>query len=325
MMQKTIQIFLFLLLITNQHSIYAANTVSACTTSEKNFQSQFDQLEKKYEKFSSEPFIKGNKPYYKTGSHKKIVYLLHGFIGSPFEMKPIANLMFKEGYTVINDLIPGHGISGTISNHFDEKTWRLHFKKTIQDLRACAIENQTEINLVGFSTGALLIHDYLIENPDFKPQSVILFSPFYKADLAFLAWIKDIASWLTPTVAVAPLYAISRYQDIQVAVKDTAHYMQNIPLDTATVIQKLGTEVYNKSDLNSDIPTLLFVSENDQVLNSDVTLEKTKKDFKNLTVVLFPKKLKIPHHLMVESVSTVAEKTWTQSADFILSHSLTKK
>lgn len=316
---------LFLVLILIQSHVFAANSVSACATSEKNFQTHFDQLEKKYETYSSETFLKDNKPYYKTGAQKKIVYLLHGFIGSPYEMKPVANLLFKEGYTVVNDLIPGHGMSGTISNHFDEKTWRLHVKKTIQDLRACATENQTEINLVGFSTGALLIHDYIIENPDFKPQSVVLFSPFYKAHLAFLTWIKDIASWVTPTVAVAPLYAISRYQDIQVAVKDTTHYMQNIPLDTATVIQKLGTEVYNKSDINSEIPALLFVSENDQVLNSDVTLEKTKKDFKNLIVVLFAKKQKIPHHLMVETVSPVAEKTWTQAAEFILNNSATKK
>ena len=309
-----------LYLLLNQNSF--ASVVS-CELAEKKFQSRFEKLELEYQKYSKETFIKDNKPYWKTNtsanSNGKIAYLMHGFIGSPYEMKPIANLLYDAGFTVVNDLLPGHGVNGRISNHYDSAQWKTHMRESIELLKSCS----ANMSLVGFSTGGLLIHDYISSNPEFKPDAVVLYSPFYKAHLAFLAWVKDIAAWVTPTVAVAPLYMVSRYQDIQVAVKDTEHYMQNIPLTTATVIQKLGTEVYNKSDITSDIPVLLFVSENDQVLNDEVTISKLKKDFKNLKVTLFEKKRKIPHHLMVDSVRAVAGQVQKEGAEFIQQNAFT--
>lgn len=294
---------------------------AACKLVEKRFQSRFEKLETDYKKYSSEKFIKDNKPYFKNGTNNKIVYLLHGFIGSPFEMKPIARLLSEKGYTVVNDLIPGHGVNGYISNHYDEKNWKAHVKENLDDLRTCS----NDISVVGFSTGGLLIHDYMSSNPNFKLQAAVFYSPFYMAHLAFLAWIKDLASWITPTVSISPLYTVSRFQDIQVAVLDKDHYMQQIPLDTATVIQKLGTEVYKKPVLNSETPALLFVSENDQVLNSDTTLEKIKSDFKNIQIQIFTKKQKIPHHLMVDSVSSVATDVQQQGANFILQNNRLNK
>jgi esterase/lipase len=314
----TILSLFFTILISTQS--FATQSIS-CIDAEKKFQSRFEKLEKDYTKYSSHKFIKDNKPTFKIGTNTKIVYLLHGFIGSPFEMKPIARLLTEKGYTVVNDLIPGHGVNGRISNFYDERAWKAHVKENLDDLQKCS----NDISVVGFSTGGLLIHDYMSSNPNFKPQAAVFYSPFYKPHLAFLAWIKDLASWITPTVAVSPLYTLSRFQDIQVAVLDKDHYMQQIPLDTATVIQKLGKEVYNKPILNSETPTLLFVSENDQVLNSDVTLEKIKTDFKTVQIQLFAKKQKIPHHLMVDSVSSAAEVVQRQGAEFILYNSKTTK
>ncbi len=313
------QFFIFIFNIILFQPTYALT--AACTLAEKRFQSRFEKLETDYKKYSPEKFIKDNKPYFKNGTNNKIVYLLHGFIGSPFEMKPIARLLSEKGYTVVNDLIPGHGVNGYISNYYDEKKWRAHVKENLDDLQTCS----TDISVIGFSTGGLLIHDYMSSNPNFKPQAAVFYSPFYTAHLAFLAWIKDLASWITPTVSVSPLYAVSRFQDIQVAVLDKDHYMQQIPLDTATVIQKLGTEVYNKPAFNSETPALLFVSENDQVLNSDTTLEKIKSDFKNVQIQIFTKKQKIPHHLMVDSVSSVAIDIQRQGANFIFQNNRLNK
>ncbi len=311
---------LYLLLTQNSFA-----SVASCELAEKKFQSRFEKIEVEYQKYSKETFIKDNKPYWKTNksvnSNGKIAYLMHGFIGSPYEMKPIANLLYDAGFTVVNDLLPGHGVNGSISNHYDSTQWKNHVNESIELLKSCS----ANISLIGFSTGGLLIHDYISSNPEFKPDAVVLYSPFYKAHLAFLAWVKDIAAWVTPTVAVVPLYMVSRYQDIQVAVKDKEHYMQNIPLTTSTVIQKLGTEVYNKSDITSDIPVLLFVSENDQVLNDEVTISKLKKDFKNLKMTLFEKKRKVPHHLMVDSVSSVAGQVQKEGAEFIQQNAFTSQ
>ena len=310
---------LIALVCLNCPTVFAAK--NACVTAEVNFSSRFENLQQDYRKYDSNAnFSKSNQPYWKTGTRKKIAYLLHGFIGTPYEMKPLADLLLKSGYTIVNDIIPGHGVNGQISNHYDEVNWRAHVQKSLDELRSCS----NEISVMGFSTGALLIHDYMISNPNFKPQSLVFYSPFYKPDLSFLSWTKDIASLLVPTIPVGPIYRLSHYQDIRVAVIDTEHYMQEIPLLTTTVIQNLGSNVYSKKILNSNIPALLFTSENDQVADSEISLKKMKEDFNNLSVVWFPKKMRIPHHLMVGTVSIYADQINQKAADFIIRNSKSK-
>ena len=162
--------YILVYLLLNQKTLALSQS---CEVAEKKFQSRFEKLEQDYKKISKEGFIKENKPYWKTNktpqANGKIVYLLHGFIGSPFEMKPTANLLYDLGYTVVNDLIPGHGINGAIANHYDANHWVAHFNESINLMKTCS----DHISLIGFSTGGLLIHDYLISHPDFKPESVV--------------------------------------------------------------------------------------------------------------------------------------------------------
>lgn len=45
----------------------------------------------------------------KSEKHTQAVILFHGMTGSPFEMKKYADFLFKNGYDVFCDCLPGHG------------------------------------------------------------------------------------------------------------------------------------------------------------------------------------------------------------------------
>ncbi len=290
-----------------------------CSVAYKNFNKRFKRLEQKYKKISLAPVSDENKPTWSWGTNHNAVYLLHGFIGSPEEMSNLAKKLEEEHYTVINDLIPGYGADGFVANKFTPPSWVAHVEANLHDIRQCF----SAIHLVGFSTGALLIHDYLRHHTDdFKPQGFILYSPFYQPHLAFVGLLDSAARLLTPIVLTKPLYFLTRFPDIRVAVLKPENYLQELPLDGASYVLKFGSEVSKEISqrplADDDTPVMLFVSDADQIMNLNVTLQNVSRDFSKLKIVRFHQ-LGVPHHLMVSEVSPVADEVIRQSVDFIQS------
>ena len=66
---------LIALVCLNCPKVFAAK--NACVTAEVNFSSRFENLQQDYRKYDSNAnFSKSNQPYWKTGTRKKIAYLL---------------------------------------------------------------------------------------------------------------------------------------------------------------------------------------------------------------------------------------------------------
>lgn len=291
---------------------------SECTEAYKIFQNQLTSLEDKYRSFSNISISDENKPRWNWGKKKKAVYLLHGFIGTPEEMADAAKRLHQKGYTVINDLIPGYAASGIIANQFDSGTWISHVETNLNAIRTCF----REIHLIGFSTGGLLLHNYIRQHQsDFTAKSLILYSPFYKPHFAFADFLRSGTRLLTPVVLTKPLYYLTRFPDIKVAVLKPENYLQQLPLDGAKFVIELGKKVDSEVAAaplkNNSTATLLFVSNADQIMNLKTTLKIVAQDFTNLHIVHF-KNQYVPHHLMVSEVSDVAEEVLQQTEDFIL-------
>ena len=91
-------------------------------------------------------YFKGNE----TG-----VLLLHGFTGSPTEMRYMGDYLAQEGYTVSCPLLPGHGTSVDDLERRKREDW-IHAAREAADMlrKEC---NRTI--LVGFSLGGLLALD----------------------------------------------------------------------------------------------------------------------------------------------------------------------
>src|SRR5690349_21946229 len=64
------------------------------------------------------------------------VLLVHGFTGSPFSLRPLAELLAARGFTVDVPLLPGHGATwrDMLPTRYDD--WRRHVVTRARALRA---------------------------------------------------------------------------------------------------------------------------------------------------------------------------------------------
>jgi pimeloyl-ACP methyl ester carboxylesterase len=289
---------------------------SACAQAQDNFQKRFDRLQKKYLSYSDKVVSTENKPTWTWGRKKQAIYLLHGFIGTPEEMTGIAAQLAENNYTVINDIIPGYAADGQTANQFNQETWQNHVEANLNSIRSCF----EKIHLIGFSTGGLLLHNYIRHHNDFTAQSLTLYSPFYKPHLSFGDFLRSAARLFTATVSTKTLYSLTHFPDIKVAVLKPENYLRELPLDAAGYVAEFGEYVSKqiKSNplLNEDTPVLLFLAQADQVINLNETIRAVDSDFANVTIQIF-KQNTVHHHLMVKGFSPVAQDVYQRTIDFI--------
>ncbi len=110
--------------------------------------------------------------------------LLHGFMGTPAEMRPIADALIADGWTVHAPLLPGFGDdiqSLTVRSH-DE--WADAALAAASSLRQ---EGHAPLLLVGFSMGAALS---LIIARESGAKGLALLAPFTWAEPRWLPWAE---------------------------------------------------------------------------------------------------------------------------------------
>ncbi len=92
------------------------------------------------------------RPIELTGNNKIGVLLIHGFEGSPFEMKELGNYFYSLGYSVSIPLLPGHGTSIEDLIKTDFNNWYFHVEKEYFKLKVSC----HRIYVTGISMGGLL-------------------------------------------------------------------------------------------------------------------------------------------------------------------------
>ncbi len=122
---------------------------------------------------SPKDMIKGAEPYRLEGKSETAILLVHGFEGSPYVFRSLAELLHKKGYTVIAPLLPGHGTS---VNHF-KKTRYEHWFKAVHDLYIKERPKYKHFFLLGFSLGGNLCLKTMITVPEnISPTGLIAIS-----------------------------------------------------------------------------------------------------------------------------------------------------
>lgn len=113
----------------------------------------------------------GANPFEIKGS-KEAVLLLHGFTGTPGEMRPIADAIHDAfGYTCVAPLLPGHG---TTIEDLDTTTF-LNWQQAARDSYEKLSKSYQKVHVAGLSAGALLCMDLLLRYPDIA--SAVLLAP----------------------------------------------------------------------------------------------------------------------------------------------------
>lgn len=99
------------------------------------------------------------------------VLLIHGFTGSPAEMRLVADNLNARGYTVSVPLLPGHGTTPAELDRQRAAMWSPHVRAALDDLRkACRV-----IFVGGLSLGSLLALQLAGKERDVA--GAILYSP----------------------------------------------------------------------------------------------------------------------------------------------------
>jgi carboxylesterase len=107
-------------------------------------------------------------------SNGAAVLMLHGFTGSPWEVRPLGEALFARGYHVHAPLLPGHGTDPQGMVGVSERQW---LEAAREGLRALP-EGHT-VFLAGLSMGALLSLVLAREEPE-AVKALVLMAPVWR-------------------------------------------------------------------------------------------------------------------------------------------------
>ena len=224
---------------------------------------------------------------------KRAVLLVHGLFDSPFSMRDVGHLFYKEHFSVYSVLLPGHGTvpGDLLTIHRD--AWR--------DAILFAMNHLTQIYdsiyLCGFSTGGSLCIDYHLTHPHVRLEGIITLAPPIKinniaAPLApvisyFMPWFKKrVESNYTKyrsfaTNSIAEVYRLE--QDVQHRLKHHAPLSTDILMSFSTadhVISAKAAHQFFKQFASEKSQCLIYDNiQHSQKDSHDNRIHYTKNEF----------------------------------------------
>ncbi len=172
--------------------------------------------------------------------------LVHGFTGTPWEMRVFAEELANGGIASLAVRLPGHGTS---PEDLAKKRWE-EWYQAVQEGYNILRKDYSSIYGIGMSTGCLLI----LAAARTKPMSgLVLFSPY----LRVLHWLAPYAGWLK---------WFRPYQVKAEAEKTQKHYYRRRPVAGIHQINRLIKSLSSQlPKINS--PVLAFNAEGDQTVD----------------------------------------------------------
>lgn len=194
-------------------------------------------------------------PIYRKGKKDAAVLLIHGFTGTPDIMRPLANHLHEQGYTVLAPLLAGHG---TTRENLAASTWQDWYGTCVaafEDLK----DDHQKIFVAGLSLGGILALKLAEDHPSAFRAAACLSTPLFLEK-----WVH----YALPAIMSTPLRYIYRYQKkMTLDVKDQSviNNIWNItemPIASIYSLTKLQKVVY-KNLAKVIAPTLLIHARSD--------------------------------------------------------------
>jgi carboxylesterase len=117
------------------------------------------------------------------------VLLIHGFTGSPPEMRLVGDYLHERGCTVSGPLLPGHGTTAGDMNRCRWIDWTAHVERALAELQARC----ETVFVGGLSMGSVLTLYLAAHHPELP--GVVAYSP--------AVWPADRLIYLTPVLKYA--------------------------------------------------------------------------------------------------------------------------
>ncbi len=196
--------------------------------------------------------------------------LIHGFPGSPAEMRPLGAVLKQNGWTVQGLTLPGLGNDIETLDSRTYHDWIVAVRRAAQELR----ESHPAVILVGYSMGGALA---LCEAVDEPPLGLVLLAPFWTLGEGFfkLLWpgirlvfrrVKPLkhADFSSKEVrhGLQRMFASIDLDDpqIQQALRRTT-----VSLNAIEQIRKLGYRAFSRAP-RLDVSTLVIQGDRDRVV-----------------------------------------------------------
>jgi carboxylesterase len=208
--------------------------------------------------------------------------LVHGFPGTPAEMRPLGELLRQAGWTVQGLLLPGFGPQIDTLDRRRYEEWRAAVQDALQTLR----RDHAPILLVGYSMGGALSIVAAATSP---PDGLILLAPFWRSGSSLQ---RAVGAILRPFL---PHY-VRPFQRIDLADPQVrwaiASYVPQIDLDDPDVqreirqismpvslldqVGRAGRAAYRVAAL-VEAPLLVVQGKGDRVVNPEYTLRLVRR------------------------------------------------
>lgn len=227
----------------------------------------------------------GAEPFLLHGGTKGVL-LVHGFTGSPSEMRLLGDYLHQLGYTVLGVRLCGHGTS---AQEMRETNW-LHWFSAVENGYYILKGLCTDIAVVGLSMGGLLSLKLASEYPVSKVVS--LSAPIYIADkrLPLLPLYRLLHSYVPKrsrnyNVGDLPVvnYDLTPVKSLSSLVEFIKHVKKLLGQVTApilimqseaehTVVPKSAQYIYNH--IGSKDKKLVWLKKSGHVITLDIEREK---------------------------------------------------
>ncbi len=202
------------------------------------------------------------------------ILLLHGMSDSPYSLRALGEAFNQHGHWVVGLRLPGHGTapSGLTTVRWEDMAAAVRLGV---DHLASKV-GPAPIHIVGYSTGAPLALDYVLEigddSPRPRPASLVLISPSiaitpvaalakWQRRLAFVPGLERLA-WTT----VLPEFDPYKYNSFATNAADQVHRL------TRSVAARIETRA-GASLIEGFPPTLVFLSTVDATVSADAVID----------------------------------------------------
>lgn len=213
------------------------------------------------------------------------VLLVHGFTGSPWDVRPLGEALAKEGHHVRGIRLPGHGSVSDAVPEITSSDWEAAVTDALMDLSA-----EGPVHLAGLSMGALLSVVMAARHPQ-RVRSLTLVAPAMQFIGPTMALVKaarstPVLEWIRPWVDKA---STDLSDD---AVRREAPVLHRFPTAWLRSLYRIQDEARS---LMHDVrcPALIVAADNDHVVSSQGARELAKAFHGAVRMIRLPRSFHI--------------------------------